>query len=139
MDMCRLIRDKPEKDRRQGFRKKEVSNMMVRISLLMIALLVAVSLVGFVQVPIASAVVVDHSYRGHVTSYDQATNILVVNGKEGEKSFDVANAHVSSMLQPNELVTVRYFDKEGSMVASSVRVLGGEPYLGGGAYGKRTY
>ena len=113
--------------------------MMVRISLVVVALLFALSLVGFVQVPVASAVIVDHSYRGHVISYDQATNTLVVSGKEGEKSFDISNAHVSSMLQPNELVTVRYSEKEGSMVASSVRVRGGEPYLGGGAYGRRGY
>jgi hypothetical protein len=121
------------------FRKKEVRNMIAKISLVMIAFVAVLSLVGFVQVPAASAVILDHSYRGHVTSYDQATNTLVVHGKWGDKSFDVSNAHVNSMLLPNESVTVTYFENGGTMVASSVGVLGGEPYLGGGAYGSRAH
>ena len=111
--------------------------MIAKISLVLIAFVAVLGLVGIVQVPAASAVIIDHSYSGHVTSYNQATNTLVVNGEWGDKTFDVSNAHVNSMLLPNESVTVTYSENGGTMVASSVGVLEGEPYLGGGAYGNK--
>jgi hypothetical protein len=96
--------------------------MMVRFSTLFIALVVAFTLVGFVQVPGASAAVFHHSYKGQVTSYDRTDRTLVVSGKKGEKAFDLSRAKMNGTIRPNEQVVVKYSNRDGKMVASSVKV-----------------
>jgi phage baseplate assembly protein gpV len=110
---------------------------MMRIFVILVASVAVLGLVNFVQVPTGYAAILEHSYRGHVTSYDQATNTLIVNGKVGDKRFDVSQATVNRVLQSNETVRVKYTEKDGLMVASSVRVLPSDQDLGGGAYNSK--
>lgn len=102
-------------------RERQVSIMMVRVPAVFIAMVVALTLVSFVQVPTASAAVFHHSYKGHVTSYSRADNTLVVNGKKGERTFDLSRAKVNGTIRPNEEVVVKYNNRDGRMVASSVK------------------
>lgn len=102
--------------------------MMVRLSLIFVGLALGLALMGFVQVPAGSAAMGDHSYRGQVTSYDQAQNTVTVNGKHGERTFDLSGAKMNGTIRPNENVIVRYHDMNGQMVASSIRVIRHEGY-----------
>ena len=90
--------------------------MMVRLSLIFVGLALGLALMGFVQVPAGSAAMGDHRYRGQVTSYDQAQNTVTVNGKHGERTFDLSGAKMNGTIRPNENVIVRYHDMNGQMV-----------------------
>ncbi len=61
-------------------------------------------------------------YSGQVLSYDASRNRLLVNGVDGEKSFDVSQAAIngSRALEPNHHVTVTYRDTNNGRIASSV-------------------
>lgn len=67
---------------------------------------------------------VDHTYGGRVVSYDETGHRLVVSGKEGDKTFDVSRATMKGTVRPDETVAVRYTEKDGRMVASSVTAAG---------------
>jgi hypothetical protein len=98
---------------RQDSQRKEVSKMKR-----MFAVLVAVVLVlGFSTAGFA------HSYKGRVTSYNQAGSTLTVAGKHGERVFDILKAKMKGVIKPNESVKVSYKNHDGQMVASSVQVL----------------
>ena len=62
------------------------------------------------------------SYRGEVASIDETTHMLVVKGKEGDKTFDVSQATVKGKIEPDHYVSVKYTETNGKMVASSVTV-----------------
>ena len=64
------------------------------------------------------------AYTGQVISYDYTHNMMIVKGKEGEKTFDATNAIMAQMVKPKEDVLVRYHESDGKMVASSVKVIG---------------
>jgi hypothetical protein len=110
-----------EKHRVSG--RKEVRNMMTRLSMIFVALVVTLGVASFVQVP-TSLAAIHHTYVGRVVSYDVGTNTLVVSGEHGEKVFNTATALTNGGIQPNETVKVRYTKDEGRMVADSVRVMG---------------
>ena len=102
--------------------------MIARLSMVFVALVVTLTLVGLVQVQTGNAALWHHSYKGQVTSYDKAGNTIVINGKEGEKTFDLSRAKVDGTIRRNETAEVKYDEKGGQMVASSVKVL--EPRAG---------
>lgn len=102
--------------------ERKVSNMVARISMVFMALVVAVALFGFVQAPVASAAIWHHTYKGQVVSYDRTANTLIVAGKDGQRSFDLSKATVNGQLRPNENVVVKYDKKNGEMLASSVDI-----------------
>jgi hypothetical protein len=60
------------------------------------------------------------SYSGHVASYDRGHAVLVVNGREGTKVFDVSRANMPGRIGRREDVVVNYAERHGRMVASSV-------------------
>lgn len=60
------------------------------------------------------------SYRGHVASYDRGHAVLVVNGSEGARVFDVSRANMPGRIERREDVVVDYAERHGRMVASSV-------------------
>ena len=62
------------------------------------------------------------TYKGEVATVDPTAHTIVVKGKEGEKTFDVSQAIVKGKAEPDHYVTVKYTDKDGKMVASSVKV-----------------
>ena len=103
---------------------------MARLSSMLVALVVALSIatLGLAHVSFAAgqAEKMEHNmhYTGHVISYDYTNNIMVVKGKEGEKTFDATNAIMAQMVKPKEDVLVRYHESDGKMVASSVKVIG---------------
>jgi phage baseplate assembly protein gpV len=67
---------------------------------------------------------IGHSYKGKVVSYDETGHMIVVNGRQGDKTFDVSNAKISGTVRPDENVTVRYTERDGKMTASTVMVAG---------------
>lgn len=63
------------------------------------------------------------SYTGQVISVDRDHRVIIVSGKEGEMTFEVSKTMVRRV-EPQENVRVNYVDRDGRMVASSVRVVG---------------
>ena len=66
-----------------------------------------------------------HEYTGTVASTDAATKMLVVKGKKGEMTFDVAGSKWKGYKAMDEVkegqkVTVRYIEKDGKMTATAV-------------------
>ena len=59
-----------------------------------------------------------HQYTGTIEKMDAAA--IVVKGKQGDKSFDVANAKMKGEPKQGDKVVVKYTEKDGKMVASSV-------------------
>jgi hypothetical protein len=102
--------------------------MIARLSMMFVVLVVALTLVSLVQVQTGNAALWHHSYKGQVSSYDKAGNTVVINGKEGEKTFDLSSAKVDGTIRRNDTAEVKYDNKDGQMVASSVKVL--EPRAG---------
>ncbi len=111
---------------------------MAKLSMMLMVVVVVLgfSMVGFASTPMNSSSgsgqqtaamghhsygIIHHSYRGRVMSYDKTDNTLAVNGKRGEKTFDVSKAKISGTVQPNDAVVVKYRNLNGQMVASSVK------------------
>lgn len=59
-------------------------------------------------------------YTGEVTSMDGAAKTLTVKGKTDEKTFDVANVKMKKKPKAGDKVMVKYTEKDGKMIASSV-------------------
>jgi hypothetical protein len=59
-------------------------------------------------------------YTGEIAKMDAAAKMIVVKGKQGDKSFDVANAKMKGEPKQGDKVTVKYTEKDGKMTASSV-------------------
>jgi hypothetical protein len=108
--------------------RKEVKNMK-RTLLVVLSLLFSVALVTAVyaqekKAPVMAKVKVLH-YYGIVASMDSAANLLVVKGKKGEKSFDVAGAKLKGFkamdeVKAGERVSVKYVEKDSKMMAELV-------------------
>lgn len=61
-----------------------------------------------------------HQYTGEVVKMD-AGKMIVLKGKQGEKSFDLApSAKMKGEPKEGDKVVVKYTEKDGKMVASSV-------------------
>ena len=109
-----------------GLQRREVNNMITRVSIMVIVLAVAVGLLASVQVvPTASAAMRHESYKGQITYYDEAGKHMVVSGIKGEMPFWVGDARIEGAIHLNEHVVVKYSDKRvnGEMVAYSVKVM----------------
>jgi hypothetical protein len=59
-------------------------------------------------------------YTGEVAKMDMAGKSIVVKGKKGDMNFDVANAKMKGEPKEGDKVVVKYTEKDGKMVASSV-------------------
>lgn len=59
-------------------------------------------------------------YRGEVTTVDVAAKTLTVKGKKGDMTFDVTDVKMKGEPKPGHKVMVRYMEKDGKMVATSV-------------------
>ena len=68
------------------------------------------------------------TYSGTVVSINTTDHILIVKGKEGEKTFDVSNATTLGSVKPGHSVRVVCAEKNGKMVASSVRLIENTSY-----------
>jgi hypothetical protein len=115
---------------RQISRRKEVSNM-ARVSVILLALFVALSFVavGFAADTGTTMGTQDNAghhemtYTGQVVSVDPTGSSIVVNGKEGERTFDVSKAATAGKIQAQQNVSVQYTETDGRMIASVVKVV----------------
>ena len=67
-----------------------------------------------------------HQYTGEVTAMDMAAKTLAVKGKKGDMTFDVTDAKMKSEPKAGDKVMVKYTEKDGKMVASSVAMAPGK-------------
>jgi len=59
-------------------------------------------------------------YTGKAIAMDGAAKTLTVKGKTDEKSFDVANVKMKKEPKVGDKVMVKYTEKDGKMIASSL-------------------
>jgi hypothetical protein len=59
-------------------------------------------------------------FAGKVTNMDMAEKMMTVKGKKGEMTFDVSGAKMMGEAKAGDMVTVKYREKGGKMMASSV-------------------
>jgi hypothetical protein len=60
------------------------------------------------------------TFKGEVVKYDEAAKTLVAKDKKGEATFDVAGVKKMPAVKDGGAVTVKYAEKDGKKVASSV-------------------
>ena len=65
-------------------------------------------------------------FSGEVTNMDMAMKMMTVKGKKGDMSFDVSGAKMKREMKPGDKVRVRYMEKDGKMMATSVMMAGGK-------------
>jgi len=65
-------------------------------------------------------------FRGRVTSMDTAAQMMTVTGKKGDMTFDVSGAKMNSEVMAGDIVSVKYMEKEGKMMASAVKKIKGK-------------
>jgi hypothetical protein len=65
-------------------------------------------------------------FRGEVTKMDMAAKMMTVKGKKGDMTFDVSGAKMKGEMKAGDKVHVKYMEKEGKMMASSVWMAGGK-------------
>ncbi|MCG6536537.1 MAG: hypothetical protein L7F78_17985 [Syntrophales bacterium LBB04] len=58
--------------------------------------------------------------RGRVAAMDTAAKMMTVKGKKGDMTFDVSNAKMKGEPKAGDKVRVKYTEKDGKMMASSV-------------------
>jgi hypothetical protein len=63
-------------------------------------------------------------FTGEVTNMDTAAKMMTVKGKKGDMTFDVSGAKMKGEAKAGDKVTVKYVEKEGKMMASSVTMGG---------------
>ena len=117
---------------------RELKKMNTRLTMMFMILVLALGVLGFVQANGASAAMMNHTYRGDVVSYDRTANMLTVQGKYGERTFDISNAETSGVINRNERVLVKYSEANGQMVASSVEVIRPHAEMGATEPGTRN-
>ena len=61
-----------------------------------------------------------HGYTGDVIKVDTMAKTIVVKGNKDEMTFDVGMARMKGEAREGDKVTVKYTEKEGKMLASSV-------------------
>ncbi len=59
-------------------------------------------------------------FTGKVTNMDMAEKMMTVKGRKGEMTFDVSSARMKGEAKAGDMVTVKYREKDGKMMASSV-------------------
>ena len=59
-------------------------------------------------------------FTGEVTNMDMAGQMMTVKGKKGDMTFDVSSAKMKGQVKAGDMVTVKYMEKDGTMMASSV-------------------
>jgi phage baseplate assembly protein gpV len=59
-------------------------------------------------------------FRGEVTAMDMAAKTITVKGNDGDKTFDVTDAKMKGEAKAGDMVTVKYMEKDGKMIASWV-------------------
>ena len=59
-------------------------------------------------------------FTGKVTNMDMAEKMMTVKDRKGEMTFDVSNAKMKGEAKAGDMVTVKYREKDGKMMASSV-------------------
>ncbi len=57
-------------------------------------------------------------FAGKVTNMDMAAKMMTVKGKKGEMTFDVSSAKMKGEAKAGDMVTVKYMEKDGKMMAS---------------------
>jgi hypothetical protein len=62
----------------------------------------------------------DMMFTGKVTNMDMAEKMMTVKGRKGEMTFDVSSAKMKGEAKAGDMVTVKYREKDGKMMASSV-------------------
>ena len=65
-------------------------------------------------------------FWGEITTVDMAAKMMTVKGKKGEMTFDVSGAKMEGEMKAGDKVAVRYMEKEGKMMASSVKMARGK-------------
>jgi hypothetical protein len=63
-------------------------------------------------------------FTGKVTNMDTAAKMMTVKGKKGDMTFDVSSAKMKGEAKAGDKVTVKYMEKDGKMMASSVTMGG---------------
>ncbi len=87
------------------------------------------------------------TYKGKVVSMNDSDHTLVVNGKEGDKTFDMSKVTTTGNLKTGSKVKVSYYtDTNGHMVVSSIKGHGihttnqyGSNQYGASQYGSSQY
>lgn len=59
-------------------------------------------------------------FKGKVTNMDMAEKMMTVKDRKGEMTFDVSSAKMRGEAKAGDMVTVKYREKDGKMMASSV-------------------
>ena len=59
-------------------------------------------------------------FTGEVTNMDTAAKMMTVKGKKGDMTFDVSGVKMKGEAKAGDKVTVKYMEKDGKMMASSV-------------------
>jgi hypothetical protein len=59
-------------------------------------------------------------FTGKVTNMDMSEKMMTVKGKKSEMIFDVSSAKMKGEVKAGDMVTVKYREKDGKMMASSV-------------------
>jgi hypothetical protein len=60
------------------------------------------------------------TFTGRVTNMDTAAKMVTAKGKKGEMTFDVSSVSMKAEPKTGDIVTVKYMEKDGKMMASSV-------------------
>ena len=60
------------------------------------------------------------TFTGKVTNMDTAAKMMSAKGKKGDMTFDVSSAIMKVEPKTGDMVTVKYMEKDGKMMASSV-------------------
>ena len=63
-------------------------------------------------------------FAGEVTNMDTAAKTMAVKGKKGDMTFDVSGAKMKDEAKAGDKVTVKYTEKDGKKMASSVTMGG---------------
>jgi hypothetical protein len=61
-------------------------------------------------------------FGGKVTNMDMAAKMMTVKGKKGDMTFDVSRAKMKGEAKAGDVVTVKYMEKDGKMMASWVTI-----------------
>jgi hypothetical protein len=66
------------------------------------------------------------SMSGEVTNMDMTSKMMTVKGKKGDMSFDMSGVKMKSEMKAGDKVNVKYMEKEGKMMATSIMMAGGK-------------
>jgi hypothetical protein len=61
-------------------------------------------------------------FKGEVTNVDMAAKMMTVKGKSGDMDFDISSAKMKRGPMAGDRVSVKYMEKDGKMMASSVHM-----------------